>query len=154
MMSEQFIKFSAFAFLIILLTASARPAYSYRLPPYHMSAQEEAVPAESSLHKYAQQLQEIQKLVPIGVVENHRRDYKKRFMPKLRRAVKGFTRIKNADVFWEYVVDLKKDLMNLHKNSHNGEMEEEADALAFLHGPPTYSLMWCPSFPVHRAPAP
>ncbi len=113
-----------------LFVAFAKPAFSYRLPYYEISGEEQSAPAEFSLQKYRAQIDEINKVIPIGIVENRRQNYKTKLAPKERRAVSGFVQLKRATVFWEHVVGLKKKLIELHKDVNNSEVSAEADVLA------------------------
>jgi hypothetical protein len=128
--SSTSIRLASVALTTILLTVASKPAQSYRLSPHRISTDEQSVPAEVSLKKYESQIEKLRDVAPVGVIENHRRNYKTRFSQKGRSMVRGFTQIRRVASFWQYTVDLKSKLIGLHHDTNNSEMCAEADALA------------------------
>jgi hypothetical protein len=115
---------------LLLTTALALPARAYHLPPYKMSGEERRVPSEETLAKYKARLDEVAKRVPLGVADTRRRNYKAKIPPKTRKLLKGYEDLRNAQKFWQYVVDLKRDLIALHGKVTDPTTAMEADAMA------------------------
>ncbi len=116
--------------LALVASGAARPALSYHLPPYQMSREERSVPAEETLEKYQARLDRVAVVVPLGVADNRRREYKTRLSPRAKKLMKGYDENRNAHRFWGYVVALKGDLSSLHGDSPSAAVEMEADAMA------------------------
>ena len=115
------------AALAILISAST--IHAYRLPPYQMSDEERTAPAEETFEKYEEELAKIATIVPLGVVDNRRRN-KARLSPKARRAARDYRGTKEAHTFWSYVVKLKGSLVSLHVDASLPGVNAEADKIA------------------------
>lgn len=119
------------ALVAALLTAAAAwPAHAYHLPPYRMSQEERRVPAEQTLAKYQARLDEVARVVPLGVADARRRDYKTKIPTKAKKLMNGYDDLRNAQRFWKYVVELKGDLIALHEKAADPTAAVEADAMA------------------------
>jgi hypothetical protein len=113
-------------------TGISATAYGYRLPPYAMTTEEKTRPAEENLERCAHTLEQAAGGRPLSIVENRRRDYKTRLSPKVRTSTEDFENATVAHAFWNYVANLKSELLSLLEGKASEEAAREADVMAKL----------------------
>ena len=115
-------------------------AEAYLLPPYKMTDAQLQQPAEETFAEYDAIMASIRGELPIGEVENHRKDHNKRLTSAQVESVRKFQEIKDAYDFWSHVMDLRSKLLAMHPQREDPAVQAEADAFAKAAVQRTYDL--------------
>ena len=118
--------------IIILIIAAFSPmnAASYVLPEYQISEGETALPAEEVLAIYDLELGNIYEVTRETKLKEYERNKKVRLSKNERRALVKYRELQTPIRFWNYVVDLKQNLLALPGAKDTPEGREEADLMS------------------------
>lgn len=119
-------------FITLIVSACAllaSAAHAYRMPQYRIDDGDWKRPAEEVLASYAARIDEIDKVASLYRLDNYRRCHKCRLSEKEREAYAEYLELKVPHEFWNYVVDLKRNLMAM---TDGPAAEGEADRLSKL----------------------
>ncbi len=125
--------------LAVILPPS-RAAEAYLLPAYKISDAQYQVAADETFKEYDAIIASIRDELPIGEVESHRKDYKKRLTPAQIEATRKYREIKDEYEFWGWVMDLKTKLLAMHPQRENPAVKAEADKFAKVVVQRTYDM--------------
>jgi hypothetical protein len=113
--------------LCVIISSLAVPAHAYRMPAYHIAAEDWGKPAEEVLQEDADRMDDVASLARLSRLENHRRCHTCRLNRKEKKAYREYRALRIPYRFWSYVVDLKRDLIMMVDGR---DAEAEADLLA------------------------
>jgi hypothetical protein len=113
--------------VVIVCALLASAAHAYRMPRYRMDDADWKRPAEEVLARYAARIDEIDEVASLYRLDNYRRCHNCRLTSEEREVYAEYQSLKAPYEFWQYVVNLKQDLMAL---ADNRAAKDEADRLA------------------------
>lgn len=118
------------AIICVVIAASFTNADAYRLPPYKITPEQNAAPAEESLAFYQGQLQTIRSNTSPVILSDYRHNYKSRPTNREQSFISRYEDTQQSISFWNSVVDLKRHLTELHAGKSDPKVNSEADAMA------------------------
>lgn len=123
-------KTANFALLFLIASLYTSDSTAYQLPEYKMTTDEFGTPAESVLSHYESQMDELSKSVSTRNLVEFERNHKLRLTGKERKSLGRYKGLKKSIVFWNYVVNLKKSIIEITRVGQEDEAISEADRLA------------------------